>query len=81
LQLSTLRFDGDTRKPHQPVVISFCLFDAFERFIVIIAASKNRGRQSRERRLTVALRQSFLRNCSSDASIAISKGWMLSKYR
>src|SRR2546429_6893007 len=37
-------------------------------------ASKNRGRQCRERRLTEALRQRFLGNCSSDASVAILKG-------
>jgi hypothetical protein len=55
-----LGFDSDTGKPHQPVGDLVLLVRRFEHLIVILAASKNRGRQCRESRLTEALRQSFL---------------------
>jgi len=60
----TLGFDSDTGKPHQPVGDLVLLVRRFEHLIVILAASKNRGRQCRESPLTEALRQSFLRDGS-----------------
>jgi len=47
---------ADACKPHQPVGDLGLLVRRFEHLIVILPASKNRGRQGRERRLTEALR-------------------------
>ena len=69
----TLRFDHDAGKPHQPAGDLIFLVRSFERFVITLAASKNRGRQRGERRLAEALRQSLFRDGSSDAPVAILK--------
>jgi len=66
-----LRFDGDSGEPHQPTRDFVFFICRFERFVITLAARKNGRRQRCERRLTEALRQSFLSNGTSNAHVAI----------
>src|SRR2546430_5704416 len=68
-----LRFNGDVGKPHQPLRDLIFLVRRFERFVIILAPSKNCFRQRGERGLTEALRESFSRDSTSDAPVSILK--------